>query len=196
MNEQERFWADKDWALGYIARNQINPMTRVPFWHEVVKLTGIESALEVGCNIGTNLHALRLVDRELTLLGVDVSRDAVTTAVLNDLDVHEVAAIEVGSIWPQCYDLTFTCGVLIHVGDEQLSAVMNSIVAASRRWVLAVEYESADTEMVMYRNHAERLWKRPFGKLYEERGLKLVKYWPDVGDGFDRCAGWLLERQV
>jgi hypothetical protein len=46
--------------------------------------------------------------------------------------------------------------------------------------------------MIEYRGEKDRLWKRPYGKLYEAMGLTLVKAGP--AEGFDRCDFWLLSK--
>ena len=192
VTEQEKFWNDEaGWAADYRRRNQLNYALRVPFWTNILALTGAQSILEVGTNTGANLKALRAINRQLDLKGIDVSYDACIEAVMAGLDVEQVRGADVGAKWPGKFDLSFTCGCLIHVADADLSTVMDSIIASSKRYVLAVEYESEHTEAVSYRDHADRLWRRPFGRLYEEKGLKLVDV-RDAGEGFDRCTSWLL----
>jgi len=70
---------------------------------------------------------------------------------------------------------------------------MQKIVDQSYRYVLAVEYESEQEEEIEYRGHTGKLWRRPFGKLYEEMGLRLVGKIENA-PGFDSCAAWLLEK--
>jgi pseudaminic acid biosynthesis-associated methylase len=196
VSDQEKHWADPVWAQGYMSRNKaaLLAIKRVPFWTDTLNITQARSVLEVGCNVGANLRAMRTVDRQLELKGIDVSYDACIEAVMVGLDVEQVRAADVGRKWPEKFDLCATVGVLIHISDADLSTVMDSIIAASKRYVLAVEYESDHTEMVDYRSHSERLWKRPFGDLYLARGgLRLVDR-RDAGEGFDACTSWLLER--
>jgi hypothetical protein len=72
---------------------------------------------------------------------------------------------------------------------------MESLVRASSRYVLAVEYAAAEEEALDYRGHAARLWRRPFGQLYEAMGLEVVSTGElRRGDGFDDCHFWLLEK--
>ncbi len=62
----------------------------------------------------------------------------------------------------------------------------------SRKYVMAIEYEAEQEEMVEYRGHEGKLWRRPFGKLYQDMGLTLLAYGP--AQGFDRCEFFLLEK--
>jgi hypothetical protein len=71
---------------------------------------------------------------------------------------------------------------------------MDNIIACSRRYVLAVEYADETEVEVQYRGHSERLWKRPFGRLYMDRGLNMVAEGEAPADAFDRCSWWLLSK--
>lgn len=195
MNEQERFWAG-DFGRDYTARNRVNWRSRVSFWDLILEKTGARSALEVGCNAGWNLMALRAVDPTLKLRGVDVNEEAVREAKAEFLDARIVPGAQVGGLWPGRFGLTFTAGVLIHVAPEDLESTMRSLVAASNRHVLAVEYAAASEEHVEYRGHAEKLWKRPYGQLYEELGLEMEAVGElGAGDGFgEGCTYWLMRK--
>lgn len=189
---QEEFWKG-DFGTAYVSRNRLDFSRRVPFWTYVLEKTQAKSILEVGCNIGTNLKALRFVDRNLRLAGVEINHAALQEAADAGLEVYDCPAQEVGKAFPGQFDLVFTAGVLIHVGTDDLSEVMDNIIAASKKYVLAVEYPAASEQEITYRGHAERLWKRPFGKLYQAKGLKTVET-SDAGDGFDACTSWLLQK--
>jgi len=185
MSEQQQFWAG-EFGDKYTKRNQVDWRARVPFWREIASFAHIQSAHEVGCNAGWNLMALRECDPEMELTGNDINLSAIHMANENKLDVWGG-----GPIKPS--DLIYTCGVLIHVGPNELEAMMKSIIAASRRYVLAVEYEDRKEVEVEYRGHAGKLWRRPFGKLYQDLGLRTVWTERQV-PGFDNCTAWLLEK--
>lgn len=194
LNEQEAFWRSS-FGDDYTERCRPDWMKRRGFWELILEKTSVRSVLEVGCNRGANLIALRDVDPTLKLRGVDVNTAAFTEATALAFDVREVAARDVGRLWPERFGLTFTAGVLIHVAPADLEAAMRSIIAASNQYVLAVEY-AADVETeIEYRGNAERLWKRPFGALYMGLGLKLVDEGGLAkGDGFDDTRWWLLRK--
>lgn len=163
----------------------------MPFWTEIIARTGARSLCEVGCNFGANLLAVRICCPEANLLGVDVNAGAREQA--KGLGFHVLSA----DCPHECesYDLVFTAGMLIHVSPDDLETTMQSIIDTSRKYVLAIEYESADEEEVTYRGERGRLWKRPYGRMYEELGLHEV----DSGyvkpeDGFDSCTWWLFSK--
>ena len=180
------FWAG-EFGAAYTARNRVDWRKRIPFWREVIELTGARSVFEFGCNAGWNLSAIRRVENDIQTYGREINEVALIQA---EAAGHQVATV--GLITDlNCYDLAFTAGVLIHIAPEQLDATMREIVSVSAQYVLAVEYAADKEEEVEYRGHAGKLWRRPFGKLYQDMGLKLVKEWP-AGDGFDNCTAWLL----
>jgi pseudaminic acid biosynthesis-associated methylase len=195
MNAQEEFWKGS-FGDEYLKRNRVDWKVRRSFWDLMLEKTGARSVLEVGANAGWNLLALRDNDPTVKLRGVDLNPNAIAEARANALDVREVPAAKVGECWPKRFDLVFTAGVLIHVATDDLQRVMSSIVGASSRWVLAVEYDAVYEQEIDYRGHAARLWKRPFGLLYEIGfDLELEATGElGAGDGFDSCTYWLLRK--
>jgi pseudaminic acid biosynthesis-associated methylase len=186
MNEQQQFWAGK-FGNEYVRRNQVDWRARIPFWREVIEMTGARSVHEVGCNCGWNLSAIKRVDPYISQSGNDVNLTAISQARSVGLSAfHGENAISKA-------ELVFTAGVLIHVAPDDLKPLMQKIVDQSYRYVLAVEYESEQEEEIEYRGHTGKLWRRPFGRMYEEMGLKLVRHEQNV-PGFDSCTAWLLEK--
>lgn len=192
MNPQERFWAGR-FGTDYTCRNRVAWEGRVPFWQQILDITQARSVLDVGCNAGWNLHAIRSIDKTIDCMGIDVNVDAVGEARMNELDVIELQATQAGRLFTSQFDLVCTSGVLIHVGPDELEETMRSIADASRRWVLAIEYEAEKEEAIEYRGNTEKLWKRPFGELYRDLGLALIA--ESEAKGFDRCCAWLMVKR-
>lgn len=196
MSEEASFWAGEFGRI-YTARNRVDWRARIPFWQEVINLTGARSVFEAGCNAGWNLTAIRRAQPDVQLHGCEINQAAHAQAQLAGLaGLHRNDAISA----LRCYsggmfDLVFTAGVLIHIGPQELGRTMLAIKEASARYVLAVEYAADQDEEVEYRGHAAKLWRRPFGKMYAALGLKIVHEWVNV-PGFDQCNAWLLEKQT
>ena len=191
---QEQFWMS-DFGTHYTQRNRRDWRTRIPFFTDILALTKAKSILEVGCNWGLNLLAIKSIDPSIVVQGVEINQMALQEALDHGLDVFPASAVEVGDLWPESYDLTLTSGLLIHVPGVQLAKSMASIAKASRRYVLAIEYEAEEDEEIPYRGHSERLWKRPFGRMYQDLGLKLIASGNAPAEAFDQCAWWLMEKQ-
>lgn len=188
------FWQG-NFGDDYTDRNEVPWSDRVPFWRQIVGKTGARSFLDVGCNAGWNMRAIRTIGNgELEMTGVDVNAHALLKANEQGLDVMELPAEQVAEKFGEgACDMAITSGVLIHIPPDALLRTMRAITAVSRRWVLAVEYDAINETEVEYRGHKGRLWKRPYGELYMEMGLELVE--TGEAQGFERCQYWLLEKK-
>lgn len=190
--QTEDFWRG-EFGKQYTERNRVDYRARVPFWQYIVDATNATEFLDVGCNAGWNLRALRSINDQFGLSGVDVNVEALKEAQAEGFDVVESPADRVVEVFgPKAAQLTVTSGVLIHVAPLDLLRVMTAIRDVTSQYVLAVEYESDEEREIEYRGHGGKLWARPFGKLYEALGLSLVEY--GQAEGFDRCTYWLMSR--
>ena len=191
MSDTIDFWKG-DFGLDYTSRNRPDWRLRVPLLTRLIEQTGARSFLDVGCNAGWNLHALRSISEEFIMSGMDVNRPALEQAQAAGFDVHEGDASHAVDVFgPQAADMVITSGVLIHIATEDLPAAMGAIRDASSHLVLAIEYESPEEREITYRGNTAKLWARPFGKLYEAMGLSLLE--TGEAEGYDQCRYWLLE---
>ena len=188
----EDFWAGQ-FGAEYLERNKVDPRTRLDFWRSAVEFCEPHSVLEVGCNRGHNLLAIQMANPSAELFGLDVNAAAVEEARQVGIEARVGSASALAGLYEaDSMDLVFTAGVLIHIAPQDLEGVMRGIVATSGKYVLAVEYFAEQEEEVEYRGHSGKLWKRPFGKLYQDLGLTLLS--EGVAGGFDSCAYWLLSK--
>ena len=176
---QEDLWAG-DFGTAYVERNRGASLieSNTELFRKVLGQThGVTSILELGCNIGNNLHALRdlLPDAELT--GVEINESAAA-----EVQKWGGATVEVGSILDytaeRTWDLTFTKGVLIHINPDRVRDVYSTLVECSSRYVMVCEYYSPSPVEVSYRGHEHALFKRDFaGELLDAfPALRLVDY--------------------
>ena len=188
------FW-EGSFGNDYVDRNRVDWAKRVPFWRSLIP-DDVTTILEVGCNIGGNLKAIRAAV-DIKPVGVDVNEKALLEAACAGFEVHRMPGHEVSCrLGTGVFDLVFTAGVLIHVPPEDLEQTMRAIVQASRKYVIAVEYAHPMETEVEYRGHSGKLWKRPFGRMYEALGLELQWFgFAGPDKGFDNCAAWLLEKR-
>ena len=201
LTEQEQFWR-QDFGNEYVSRNRVDWKVRVPFWQDIIERTKPKSILEIGCGSGWNLRAIREVDDMISAWGCDINQTALQEASDAGVSVFEASVLDIyaaeifdsGMCSNPRFDLVASVGVLIHVSPTDLPRAMDQIISASNRYVLAVEYADETEVEVEYRGNAKRLWRRPFGRLYEERGLKLVAEFDAPADAFDRCRVWIMER--
>lgn len=190
----QAFWSGS-FGDDYLGRNQIDWSLRVPLLQRMIELTGAETFLDVGCNAGWNLLALRKINPDFMMSGVDVNHQALLQAANEGFDVINAPAATIASIdelGHGCAQMVITSGVLIHIPPVELEAVMRAIVAASAKYVLCIEYEAPFEQMIEYRGHQHRLWKRPFGQIYEGLGLSILE--KGVADGYVDATYWLMEK--
>lgn len=186
------FWQGEE-GKAYTARNRVDWALRVPFWRRMIELTNAMSFCEVGVNAGWNFQAIRSLRDDVIMSGVDLNESALMEAQNAGFDVEVAQGYKVAELFGAgVCDLSFTSGVLIHVPPADLIPTMAALRDVSSQYVLAVEYDAPEEQEVEYRGHTGKLWRRPFGKLYEGLGLSLVE--SGVAEGFDSCQYWLLER--
>lgn len=179
QTEQEVFWAGQ-FGDDYIERNNSESLLtrKIVLWGSILKSTnGVKSIKEFGCNIGLNLLAMKRLQPNLELSGIEINEKAAEQArALN------VAAITQGSIInpleeANTVDLAFTAGVLIHINPEVLPQVYDNLCRVSKRYVLICEYYNPTPVTVSYRGNQDRLFKRDFaGEMMDRHSLKLVDY--------------------
>ena len=177
----------------YLKRNRVDWRARIPFWRMILDKTGARSVFEFGANAGWNLSAIQRVDNLVVTRGHEINSAAIDIAQAAGLYVHDYAN---DADWDDFeympHELSFTSGVLIHIPVEELEETMNKIIRNSCDYVLAVEYDADVETEIEYRGQKGLLWKRPYGKLYQDMGLKLIE--TGMAQSFDRCRYWLMRK--
>jgi hypothetical protein len=97
------------------------------------------------------------------------------------------------------FDLSVSCGFLIHVPDTELYAHFDLMDRLSCEYVLMCEYYSKRPREVFYRGHDGLLWARDYGGLFLEahpeytllaNGFLGRPKWG--AGGFDDMTYWLM----
>ncbi len=177
--EQEEFWSG---AFGddYIGRNESEGLlaSNISLFSKIIESTGpISSILEMGCNIGMNLRALRRLLPDCELAGVEINQTA--AEVLREWGEAQVFTDSILEVeLEQKFDLTFTKGVLIHINPDYLNQVYRRLYEYSKKYICVAEYYNPTPVELSYRGHSGRLFKRDFAGemlgLYQD--LELVDY--------------------
>jgi pseudaminic acid biosynthesis-associated methylase len=202
---QVEFWRG-DFGNLYADRNVASPeqlASRIALWSEILKpLIGAPPAsiLEVGCNLGINLRALRALTQaafyavepnakagEILLRDGVVRKENLRAGVAQAIDFPDKVA-----------DLAFTSGVLIHIHPDHLADACREIYRCAGRYVACVEYFADKPEMIPYRGHDDRLFKRDFGGYWMDlfpdlRVLATGFAWKRT-TGLDNLTWWLFEK--
>lgn len=204
LNEQEAFWSG-EFGTGYMERNADFDMTVAERGWRVMlaKAAGVRTILECGSNLGRNLKAIRRIDSAYRLGLIEINPIAyakVVTAV--QPEKHFNGPILDAPFAAGSFDLTFACGVLIHIAPEDLEANLAKMVGMSARYVLVSEYFSRTPAVVEYHGQKNKLFKRDFGKFVLERfPVQVVDYgflWSHEYEagGFDDMTWWLFEKKA
>ena len=225
MSSQVNAWAG-DFGDAYTERNVATEeavATRHKMWQEVMSHVERPSAmLEVGCNVGINLHALRrlfplqrkrfwhrkqTIDKGAVILaGIDPNLEAiksVDTGLIGGVSVGRGSVSDLGfwlreSVPEANFDFVFTTGVLIHIPPSELLAACTNIYNASSKYILCTEYFSQQPREQRYRGRDGMMWLRDFGGFYLDNfpGLRVVAngFWWKRTTGLDDVTWTLMEK--
>ncbi|MHA4846792.1 pseudaminic acid biosynthesis-associated methylase [Flavitalea antarctica] len=203
LNEQQNFWAN-DYASEYIEKNNDFDLSLgVEGWQKMLNKTeNITSVLECGCNIGRNIRFLNTLLPEAQKSIIEISKPAYDFVTSNfKIRQHFNGPIVESKFEPGSFDLTFVCGVLIHIHPDDLLSNMSKLFEYSGKYILIGEYFSRTPVMIEYQGQANKLFKQDFGKLFLQNfEVKLVDYgflWGEIYDkgGFDDITWWLFEKK-
>lgn len=178
--EQEAFWAG-DFGDDYLARNrsdQLRASKLAMFTRMLKAMPRVGSAIELGANIGLNLHALHTLLPKAKLTGLEINARAHAQMKEQPFVDARHGSILDTNLEEGAWDLAFTFGVLIHIAPDALPSAYDALHRASRRYLLVAEYYNPAPVEVPYRGHQGKLFKRDFaGDLLERhKGLRLVDY--------------------
>ncbi|MFA6568251.1 MAG: pseudaminic acid biosynthesis-associated methylase [Victivallales bacterium] len=177
--EQEKFWAG-NFGSEYIGRNKGEKWiaSNLALFSKILGSTkSVASVLELGANIGLNLHAIRGLIPEASLTAVEINEEAVNE--LRKFDYIEPVFSSILDFKPaKKWDIVFTKGVLIHLNPDVLPDVYDLMYRASNRYILVCEYYNPSPVEIPYRGHSGRLFKRDFaGEILKGHAdISLVEY--------------------
>ncbi|MDR0827526.1 MAG: pseudaminic acid biosynthesis-associated methylase [Desulfovibrio sp.] len=163
--DQENFWAG-EFGKEYINRNTLTDETlaqSLGIWSSILRHcpSAINTVLELGSNIGINLHALKILLPSAQLTAVEINSSAVETLrKWGGAEVVEASLFDV--TFEGTHDFVFTSGVLIHCNPDLLPQAYAVMAKASSRYVCIMEYYNPTPVSVIYRNNTEKLFKRDF----------------------------------
>ena len=180
--EQENFWIG---AFGdqYIKRNEgkassegrdykyINQFSKIFLNNRIT----INSAIEIGANIGINLDSLKILFPKCKTFGIEINKKA--HSILKNKHSSFLGSIYEFNEDLE-YELSFSRTVLIHQNEKYLENFYEKLFNLSSKYILIDEYFSPNPVMVKYREHDNKLFKRDFAKEFWNKfpELELVDY--------------------
>lgn len=176
---QEQFWYTKfgDEYSKRVVGDRI-VLNNISLFSRALRATGkLNSAVELGCNIGLNLRALNQINPEMTLTGYEINGFAAEEAAnLNIATIRQGTIIEPITD-DNKYDLALSKTVLIHINPDELPSVYSNLYSLSKRFIMIVEYYNPTPVVVSYRGNEDKLFKRDFaGEMIDKYKMKLVDY--------------------
>lgn len=177
--EQEMFWAGQ-FGDDYVDRNNgaDSIAANIALFSKILSRTDqVNSVLELGANLGLNLHALKALRPSAMFSAVEINNKAIEhLQQLKWLQSYHQSLLEFQA--KSEYDLVLIKGVLIHINPDFLDKVYNLLYQASGKYILVIEYFNPVPAEVTYRGHKNKLFKRDFaGDLLDKHpDLKLVDY--------------------
>ena len=172
--KQEEFWAG-EFGDDYTSRNQGEgwvASNMMLFSKILARTDTIKTLLEFGANIGLNLQAIRHLLPSAELSAVEINRKAVETLKkLGYVKVYHQSVLDFSPDYMR--DFVLIKGVLIHLNPSVLPSVYRLLYQTSSRYICLAEYYNPTPVEIIYRGHADRLFKRDFAG-------ELKKTYPDV----------------
>jgi len=192
---QEETWSG-DFGKEYTDRNTFTPdevddlyikkygISRTQLNSEFLDNLELNRILEVGCNVGNQLHVLKkngcsdLWGIELQDYAVEVARKRTS-----GFNIVKGTAFDI-PFKNGFFDLVFTSGVLIHISPDDIDKVLDEMYRCTNKYIWGFEYYNPDGyHTVTYRGNDNLLWKTNFSKLFLDRfsdlkllHTKIVKY--------------------
>lgn len=161
---QENFWSE-NFGDCYTKRNGDVQQSLPPCiakWARRLKCMSPmpTSALELGCNIGLNIMALNALQPNMKIEAIEINSSASKEAEKTGAVIYNTSIFEFNLT--RTYELSFTCGVLIHIDPMFLSKAYDLLYHSSSRYILISEYYNPYPVEVEYRGYRNKLFKRDF----------------------------------
>jgi pseudaminic acid biosynthesis-associated methylase len=191
----EKLWGD-NFGDEYTVRNSDGFFLRKDFWTKIGTTYKPETVCEIGCNVGNNLKYLGSAAKA-ECYGLDINKSALRKARISIPGLNLVYGKARDLPFKNgLFDLSFTCGVLIHQPQDSLRQVMSEVVRISKKYVLCMEYFRDKRTVIPYRQQKGALFGDDYGGIYQrEFGLKLLETGVLKKDqGFDNVTYWVMEK--
>jgi len=203
MSKQGEVWAG-EFGNEYTDRNKVNYRKHLKVFIDVLTVLRNKhhnySVLEIGCNKGHNLTALKFLGfKQDNIIGVDINNYALGLARKDGHNVKNENILNL-SLDDNTFDLVFTMGVLIHISPDDVSRAVKEMYRVSKKYILAMEYPAETEEVVSYHGRDDLLWKRDFNEVFKKEcpEIQLIAHWrwgTKERPFYDRLDGWLFEKE-
>lgn len=177
--DQEKFWAGT-FGDDYVDRNTNNMgiINNMALFSKILTHTNnVQSVVEFGANIGLAVQAIKNLKPQAKISALEINEKAVQTLQTIGLEnVYHSSLLDFTVDYQR--DFVFTKAVLIHIDPSLLHHAYNILYQTSKRYICLLEFYNPVPIDVVYRGHANRLFKRDFaGEMLDiYKDLMLVDY--------------------
>lgn len=193
---QENFW-EREFGNNYTLRN-LKSIKRINVIGNDLRKNNlkINSAFEIGCNIGLNLQAIRKLYPKASISGVEINHKAYKICKKN-FNCYNKSLYEFET--KQKFEIVISSGVLIHQNPKKLKLFYKKMYNLSKKYIYLSEYFNPTPIELIYRGFKGKLFKRDFAKelwkLFPK--MKLIDYgfhWTEDPKKKGHCdnSNWFL----
>jgi spore coat polysaccharide biosynthesis protein SpsF len=193
---QENFWK-KEFGNKYTSRNS-KSFKRINVIGNDLRKNNlkINSAFEIGCNIGLNLLAIKKLYPKARISGVEINYKAYTICKKN-FTCYNKSLYEFET--NQKFEIVISAGVLIHQNPKMLKLFYKKMYDLSKKYIYLSEYFNPTPVELTYRGYKGKLFKRDFAKELWKKypKMKLIDYgfhWTEDPKKKGHCdnSNWFL----
>lgn len=170
LNDEKRDWNDitLNWVEDYWeSRNHPHRKLIANAVAYTVTL-GAENLLEIGCNCGPNIAAIREIVnmRDDDFYGIDINADAIKKAKEMLPAVNWIVGDAMNLPFPDnSIDTVLTDAVLMYAKPDEIEHIVDEIVRVAKKAVVLLEWEGEKEKLEDYH------WCRDYAKLFAKKGF-------------------------
>mgnify|MGYP000558984060 CR=1 FL=1 len=165
-NEQENFWIG-DFGDDMVDRyrdRDFNGAVKSNNYHFkkiIDKTENVKSLIELGCNLGINLHAISKSYPSIELTGVDINPKAIE--LLSESNICNTICSSMFDLDTSSkYDVVLTKAALIHINPNQIKSIYKKIYELSNKYICLCEFYNPTPAEVVYRGNKDVMYQRDF----------------------------------
>ena len=191
-----------EWVMGYWDSREHSH--RQFLVEKIAAFPDISSILEIGCNCGPNLYRLANKFPEAKIKGIDINPEAVqkgnellAAESITSVRLSVGKADELGQFPDKSFDVVFTDAVLIYIGPDKISQVIQDMVRIASKALVLMEWHCFEPSLrdkqalgIRYRGKWQRDYAALLKQFVPEERIEITKItedvwpdtnWPEVG---------------
>jgi len=152
-----------------------------------------KSIFEAGCGFGWNVKRVKKEFPNTKIGGLDFSLPQLKNTRLYEKDIVMPVTQGDACTMPFCddaFDAGFTMGVFMNIHPSKIGGAIDEMIRVSKKYIVHIEWDQNNTKPPL---KEKRIFKtnivsHDYKKLYEERGMKVLKFetYRDFEDSFYR----------